>query len=1451
MSKTIDQLNFQVILDDKEFNDRIEKDIKKAKELNTELSKYLTIKSQILTNAQLEVEKNRKAQQILVDNARAQEKINREKVKTEGLQRKINAQIERASQGYKNQSRILSELKNYALGYLSISGVSKLLSSLVQVTGEFELQKTTLAAMIGDLNKAEGIITRIQGLAVESPFQFKELTTYAKQLSAFSVPAEELYETTKMLADISAGLGVGMDRIVLAYGQVRSAAFLRGQEVRQFTEAGIPILNELAKQFSELEGRAVSAGEVFDKISARLVPFEMVAKVFKDMTSEGGKFYQMQEVQAETLKGKISNLKDAYEMMLNEIGSAHSDKLKGAVDWVRGLMQNWQSIGGQLLDLIKLFGAYKAAVTVLNISDTITKFGGLANAIRKTAAAQALMNSALLTNPYIAVGMAITTVALAINRQRKELDATARAQDLYNKRVSELARIDRERSGAIRDLIGKVQDETQATIEREAALLSLKKFYPQIFEQYDIESLKLADILNIKKQIAEEDAKQKKTAAIGAIGAQEGRIKALIARGAGATQKENAWAYLYEMEKDYLKNFVLPDMVAGLKDLTDEALNKALDDAFRKSQYNVRGVEKFDNIPTSKEFYEDLYQSIQAEISKRKNTKEVDGWRKKINDVLTGMGLKEGTSFGLWAKETTQSTQYVEDLIKRYKELKDQIKYVSSFDEKQAENLKKNQLAIQAIAKELKIDIDDFAANKSEKTESEEEKRIRRLIDALRKLEDQYEKLKNAGESDENIKSFFLSHYADLAKEQGEGFVTSLNYLEQAKKLIVELSKYNPNLAKKLAVDIGGDEFGTYLKKLTAQQKAYKETAKAAGDYFNTLRKWQTEDFNIGGEGIGFDLSKILSDLNEKIAEIELRVTKAREIFGNIDLDSEEEVSKVKEIFVKEFGADAWAEFWASYKEKGFSAIRDLAEAQRNAEIAIAQEKARDAGKKYAKELLKNGSVGLTELSDKTYRQLNDMADKVNELIKEKINEMGKIDSEEYDLTEEEKAKLLALEETIKELGLSLDVIVDEKTEKMIKDFKAIGSAAQGIATSIKEIGGASEEITLGDQLLDSYSKAGSMIESILEGGPVGAILSAIQIIADGIKKTLNGAVESVQKINDKLKEYRDLVVSINRESYEQIAGTNELGLFEYNTQSLDDFKKDFDDTIQAIDMLLKKPQKIFSKLDLTLPEGGFDNTEDYLDFIENLELQFAELGGRLSKREKEAIKVLIDQGKQLSDAAAEQATYLSSLYSNVADDIADAFITAFKESGEAALDYGEIMEDIATQLMKDVVKKSLLEQVFTDENIKKISDAINTGDYDKALAETEGMMQMAEGLLPGLERVFEILGKYLDKTDNEDVVTAADGIKGVTEDTANLLASYMNAMRADGSLRNTLITQLNGNVQQIFTTLNAYIPSLAEYQAQIAANTYDTAVATQGILSRLDSVITSEGGLEAIRTYS
>ena len=133
---------------------------------------------------------------------------------------------------------------------------------------------------------------------------------------------EKLYDTTKMLADISSGLGVDMQRLILAYGQVKAANYLRGQELRQFSEAGVNILGELANYFSELQGRAISTGEVFDMVSKRMVKFEDVATVLRRLTEEGGIFFNMQEIQAETLQGKLMNLKDSFDIMMNSMGES-------------------------------------------------------------------------------------------------------------------------------------------------------------------------------------------------------------------------------------------------------------------------------------------------------------------------------------------------------------------------------------------------------------------------------------------------------------------------------------------------------------------------------------------------------------------------------------------------------------------------------------------------------------------------------------------------------------------------------------------------------------------------------------------------------------------------------------------------------------------------------------------------------------------------------------------------------------------------------------------------------------------------------------------------------------------------------------------------------------------------------------------------------------------------
>lgn len=240
------------------------------------------------------------------------------------------------------QSRMMREFVNTIKTYAGFYFFRDMFQELVTIRGEFELQQVSLRAIIQDARRADQIFSQIKGLAVISPFQFSDLVGYTKQLAAFQIPVNELYGTMKSLADVSAGLGVDMGRIILAYGQIRSAGVLRGQELRQLTEAGIPALDSLRKKLEEVRGVAQTTDDVFNAISTRQIPFEYIREMFTTMTEGGGMFYKMQEIQAASLKGMVSNLADSYKIMMNDIGEANDSVLKGIVGSITDAMNNWR-----------------------------------------------------------------------------------------------------------------------------------------------------------------------------------------------------------------------------------------------------------------------------------------------------------------------------------------------------------------------------------------------------------------------------------------------------------------------------------------------------------------------------------------------------------------------------------------------------------------------------------------------------------------------------------------------------------------------------------------------------------------------------------------------------------------------------------------------------------------------------------------------------------------------------------------------------------------------------------------------------------------------------------------------------------------------------------------------------------------------------------------------------
>ena len=264
---------------------------------------------------------------------------------------KVQSQLvrgfERANSHAGKLNSTVQDLKSLFLQGGLVFGAQQFAMSIITTGGEMEKQHIALQSILGDMQNANTMFNQIKELALNSPFTFSELNRDVKQLAAYGVEYDQLYDTTKRLADMSSGLGVSFDRIALAFGQVQARGWLDGKELRQIAYAGIPLLNKLSEFYSKQEGRNVSTSEIKTRISNREVSFDDVKSIFWQMTDAGGQFYNMQQVLSETLLGRYNKLKDAWEIMLAEFASGESlvgKFFKTAIEGATTLVQSLHSL---------------------------------------------------------------------------------------------------------------------------------------------------------------------------------------------------------------------------------------------------------------------------------------------------------------------------------------------------------------------------------------------------------------------------------------------------------------------------------------------------------------------------------------------------------------------------------------------------------------------------------------------------------------------------------------------------------------------------------------------------------------------------------------------------------------------------------------------------------------------------------------------------------------------------------------------------------------------------------------------------------------------------------------------------------------------------------------------------------------------------------------------------
>lgn len=517
--------------------------------------------------------------------------------------KKANADaISSGVQLQKVNSGLMESFKNLGkrvLFYAGLGAITGFVKSLMDVRGQYELLERSIGAVLDDFEKGSQIFREQQTLALKSPFTVIDLASTTKMLAAYNFEAEELVDVSKRIADISAALGVPMERLTYNLGQIRAQTVLTARDARDFANAGLSITSELAKMYTEQEQRIVSVGDVMDRMSNKMVSFTDVMKVLNRYTDEGGMFYDFQAKQAETLAGQLSNLTDAYDFMLNEIGKENQGMLTGSISLVRSLFENWRSVANILTVVATALGVYKTAqiavATVqLAANMNLRKYSEYLviarKALRDKAAATKLaeastqnLNKTLLAvakNPYAviiaglaALGVAIYQAYTNATKFRKELESITaggliNAQQMTSdfdalvKKLNESEKGSRNFSDALKEInntygsylpnmlteinyaseLAKNYNKVVDAIYNKAKSQALEKSYQVITEKYSEQQQDA--IANIIEKMTE--------GGISKVNAQEITRNFVASLDKGLSKGETYMARFYSISKKYL-----------------------------------------------------------------------------------------------------------------------------------------------------------------------------------------------------------------------------------------------------------------------------------------------------------------------------------------------------------------------------------------------------------------------------------------------------------------------------------------------------------------------------------------------------------------------------------------------------------------------------------------------------------------------------------------------------------------------------------------------------------------------------------------------------------------------------------------------------------------------------------------------------------------------------------
>ena len=716
-----------------------------------------------------------------------------------------------------------------ALAVIGGAGVLKALGSeMIRVRGEFQSMQTAIETMVGE-DIAGRLIPQIKELAKISPLTMSDMVGAEKMMLGFNIQAEDTIKYLKAISDISMGESSKFNSLTLAFSQMSAAGKLMGQDLNQMINAGFNPLQII----SEKTGKSIAT--LKDEMSKGAVSAEMVQQAFIDATSAGGKFYNMSENASKTINGQLSMMQDALDSVFNELGIKSESVIMDGIQMTTSLIQNYETVGKVLAGLVVTYGTYRTAVMLVTAAEnghsaaTMVMRGRILLAQK----AQALLNATMLKNPYVLLATVAIGAASAIWALSKRTTEAQEVQERYNASKENTIRKEEAHRQEIQRLISVASDEVEATANRNGAIEALKKAYPGIIEKYIDEEGHLTNLIQLQKELNEEQSKKKaesNQARLDAINAKVRNQEEYVLRMSGSEEAiKEANDVLKELQRQQkeaqaaVNSDYINARIEEAKKLSDIELKKSISQ-WKSSLSKVTGdiIGDFSRDEVSS-FIKSLESILYAREKQTKNKKYWEKQKKEAETALNSIASsqKKLLDTGKFKGIDDAVVNNYKDNVRKLKEAEKELKVYDSSSKQENQSPKEvtkqlkqeEQLAEQLLSIRRKNQQDEvnLMEDGTEKKLAQIDLDYQRELDAIKKQRREWESLQGGKLTDEQMSTLGMwASNAAKGRESGisdvnrkklesdrkawqEYFIEYGNYQEKRKNLV---QKYNDELAK-------------------------------------------------------------------------------------------------------------------------------------------------------------------------------------------------------------------------------------------------------------------------------------------------------------------------------------------------------------------------------------------------------------------------------------------------------------------------------------------------------------------------------------------------------------------------------------------------------------------------------------------------------------------------------